>query len=228
MPCTTPFVVPPLLSPSLSLLPLLPLPLLPSEGPIRSDPITPHRPLARYLRISDSDPRRTTALPAIAASQQPSLLSKCLTSQHRTQHQEEGEEEEKHEPTMMTVTEMAEKKRRTNHDAFLLDAKRLKTEHGDLKKDKMGERVAALQRLVSPYGKSDTASVLTEATAYIKFLHEQLQVLSSPYLCSSPNSKSQTGEWLSLRNRGLCLMPLVTTVLIARSNGADIWAPVSK
>ncbi|KAG0451513.1 hypothetical protein HPP92_026206 [Vanilla planifolia] len=149
-------------------------------------------------------------------------------SQHRTQHQEEGEEEEKHEPTMMTVTEMAEKKRRTNHDAFLLDAKRLKTEHGDLKKDKMGERVAALQRLVSPYGKSDTASVLTEATAYIKFLHEQLQVLSSPYLYSSPNSKSQTGEWLSLRNRGLCLMPLVTTVLIARSNGADIWAPVSK
>ncbi|PKA56262.1 Transcription factor bHLH110 [Apostasia shenzhenica] len=56
------------------------------------------------------------------------------------------------------------------------------------KKDKIGERVAALQQLVSPFGKlaqSDTASVLTEATAYIKFLHDQLQVLSAPYFHAS-------------------------------------------
>ncbi|KAG0460294.1 hypothetical protein HPP92_023422 [Vanilla planifolia] len=137
---------------------------------------------------------------------------------------------------MMMVTDMGDQKRRVRHDAFLLSAKRLKPGGGGgsrsaslrEKKDRIGERVATLQQLVSPFGKSDTASVLTEATAYIKFLHDQLQVLSSPYLQSSPSSKLQEGEGCSLRSRGLCLMPLATTVLIARSNGADIWAPNSK
>ncbi|KAL5675650.1 hypothetical protein ACJX0J_011781, partial [Zea mays] len=44
------------------------------------------------------------------------------------------------------------------------------------KKDRIGERVAALQQLVSPFGKTDTASVLQEASGYIRFLHQQLQV----------------------------------------------------
>jgi hypothetical protein len=47
------------------------------------------------------------------------------------------------------------------------------------KKDKIGERVAALQQLVSPFGKTDTASVLQEASGYIKFLHQQLEVSPS-------------------------------------------------
>jgi hypothetical protein len=83
------------------------------------------------------------------------------------------------------------------------------------KKDKIGERVAALQQLVSPFGKvgyfqsfrcipavfvirasgissrkrgnhfcfswlqTDTASVLQEASGYIKFLHQQLEVFIS-------------------------------------------------
>uniref|UniRef100_A0ACD5URY8 Uncharacterized protein n=1 Tax=Avena sativa TaxID=4498 RepID=A0ACD5URY8_AVESA len=54
------------------------------------------------------------------------------------------------------------------------------------KKDKVGERVAALQQLVSPYGKTDTASVLQEASGYIKFLHQQLEVLSTPYMRAPP------------------------------------------
>lgn len=54
------------------------------------------------------------------------------------------------------------------------------------KKDKVGERVAALQQLVSPFGKTDTASVLQEASGYIKFLHQQLEVLSSPYMRPPP------------------------------------------
>uniref|UniRef100_A0A804UMP7 BHLH domain-containing protein n=1 Tax=Zea mays TaxID=4577 RepID=A0A804UMP7_MAIZE len=54
------------------------------------------------------------------------------------------------------------------------------------KKDKIGERVAALQQLVSPFGKTDTASVLQEASGYIKFLHQQLEVLSSPYMRAPP------------------------------------------
>ncbi|KAG8082509.1 hypothetical protein GUJ93_ZPchr0014g47356 [Zizania palustris] len=52
------------------------------------------------------------------------------------------------------------------------------------KKDKIGERVAALQQLVSPFGKTDTASVLQEASGYIKFLHQQLEVLVLSLLLS--------------------------------------------
>ncbi|XP_020598677.1 transcription factor bHLH113-like [Phalaenopsis equestris] len=133
---------------------------------------------------------------------------------------------------MMMVTKMADQKRRNHYDPFLPTPKRLKNEalegNGSLshkeKKDKIGERVSALQQLVSPFGKSDTASVLTEATAYIKFLHDQIKVLSAPYLHSSPNDRLQSG---SLRSRGLCLIPVAATVQIARSNGADIWAPTT-
>ncbi|XP_073013202.1 transcription factor bHLH153-like isoform X1 [Typha latifolia] len=120
------------------------------------------------------------------------------------------------------------------------------------RKDKIGERIAALQQLVSPFGKSDTASVLQEASGYIKFLHDQLkvlllvsfvlldpkklkllsnrlwhsQVLSAPYMRTTIDSKAEEAEYYSLRNRGLCLMPVDTTFGIAQSNGADLWTPV--
>ncbi|KAG7568725.1 Helix-loop-helix DNA-binding domain superfamily [Arabidopsis thaliana x Arabidopsis arenosa] len=47
------------------------------------------------------------------------------------------------------------------------------------RKDKLGERISALQQLVSPYGKTDTASVLLEGMQYIQFLQEQVKVCSS-------------------------------------------------
>ncbi|KAL0917997.1 hypothetical protein M5K25_013112 [Dendrobium thyrsiflorum] len=137
---------------------------------------------------------------------------------------------------MMMVSEMAEQKRRNHYDPFLLSAKRLKTgpSEGNAsfspkeKKDRIGERVAALQQLVCPFGKSDTASVLTEATAYINFLHDQLKVLSAPYLHSSGGRLQHGEDFYSLKSRGLCLIPVAATVQIARSNGADIWAPITK
>ncbi|KAF2305725.1 hypothetical protein GH714_007816 [Hevea brasiliensis] len=49
-------------------------------------------------------------------------------------------------------------------------------------KVKLGDRITALQQIVSPFGKTDTASVLLEAIQYIKFLQEQVQLLSSPYM----------------------------------------------
>ncbi|WOL14329.1 transcription factor bHLH113-like [Canna indica] len=137
---------------------------------------------------------------------------------------------------MMMMAELDDHKR-SRHDSFVLSTltceKKLKIGgHGGAaiytkeKKDKIGERVAKLHQLVSPFGKSDTASVLSEATAYIKFLHEQLQVLSSPYL-GTVAGKMEEGEHHSLRNRGLCLVPVSSTYQIAQSNGADIWAPVN-
>ncbi|CAB4263814.1 unnamed protein product [Prunus armeniaca] len=94
------------------------------------------------------------------------------------------------------------------------------------RKEKLGERIVALQQLVSPYGKTDTASVLLEAMDYIRFLHEQVKVLSAPYLESTPTAKMQELEPYSLRSRGLCLVPVSCTAGVAQSNGADIWAPI--
>ncbi|KAL1535389.1 transcription factor bHLH153-like isoform X2 [Salvia divinorum] len=89
------------------------------------------------------------------------------------------------------------------------------------KKERVSERVSALQQLVSPYGKTDTASVLLEAMEYISFLHEQVKVLSAPYLCSTEGE-----EACSLRAKGLCVVPTCFVLEVASSNGADIWAPI--
>ncbi|XP_057491090.1 transcription factor bHLH153 [Actinidia eriantha] len=94
------------------------------------------------------------------------------------------------------------------------------------RKEKLGEKIAALQQLVSPYGKTDTASVLLEAMEYITFLHDQVKVLSAPYLQSTPTAKMQDVEPYRLRSKGLCLVPISCTVGVAGSNGADIWAPI--
>ncbi|XP_050256128.1 transcription factor bHLH153 isoform X3 [Quercus robur] len=71
------------------------------------------------------------------------------------------------------------------------------------RKEKLGERIVALQQLVSPFGK----------------------VLSAPYLQSNPSKMQELGPY-SLRSRGLCLVPVSCTAGVARSNGADIWAPI--
>lgn len=119
------------------------------------------------------------------------------------------------------------------------------TGHAKPKKEKLGERIAALQQLVSPFGKTDTASVLHEATGYIRFLHDQVQVLCSPYLQPSQvQFQNQPGDGDNnvnvneeevgeeevkndLRSRGLCLIPVGCTLHVASSNGADFWSPAS-
>ncbi|XP_010507790.1 PREDICTED: transcription factor bHLH113-like [Camelina sativa] len=104
-----------------------------------------------------------------------------------------------------------------------------------VRKERLGERIAALQQLVSPYGKTDAASVLHEAMGYIKFLQDQIQVLCSPYLINHTLADGGvvTGDVMAamkakdLRSRGLCLVPVSSTVHVENSNGADFWSPAT-
>lgn len=109
--------------------------------------------------------------------------------------------------------------------------------HAKARREKLGERITTLQQLVSPYGKTDTASVLHEAMGYIRFLHDQVKVLSSPYLQRPPSSSPahhhlcEKGETRGreestkhLRSRGLCLVPVQCIVDVTKANGADFWS----
>ncbi|WCJ17831.1 basic helix-loop-helix (bHLH) DNA-binding superfamily protein [Euphorbia peplus] len=120
-----------------------------------------------------------------------------------------------------TSTQRSSKKMKTENPC-------ISTAQPKAKKEKLGERIAVLQQLVSPFGKTDTASVLHEAMGYIKFLHEQLQVLCSPYLQHLPPEDKENGGEQSindLRSRGLCLVPVDCTLHVASTNGADFWSP---
>ncbi|XVE66771.1 hypothetical protein DITRI_Ditri08aG0105600 [Diplodiscus trichospermus] len=101
--------------------------------------------------------------------------------------------------------------------------------HAKVRKEKLGDRITALQQLVSPFGKTDTASVLHEAMGYIRFLHDQVQVLCSPYLQHPPDGEENGGKETrnDLKSRGLCLVPVACTVHVANSNGADFWSPAA-
>lgn len=103
-----------------------------------------------------------------------------------------------------------------------------------VRKEKMGDRITALQQLVSPFGKTDTASVLSEAIEYIKFLHGQVTALSTPYMKSgapiqhqeSPGkSKEGEGGKQDLRSRGLCLVPVSSTFPVTQETTVDFWTP---
>ncbi|KAF7143097.1 hypothetical protein RHSIM_Rhsim05G0161900 [Rhododendron simsii] len=120
------------------------------------------------------------------------------------------------------------------------------TQSFKVRKEKLGDRITALHQLVSPFGKTDTASVLLEAIGYIRFLHSQVEALSLPYLGNGPGNtrpqRSIQGEKNSLfpedpgqesgeeakkdlRSRGLCLVPISCTMQVGSDNGADYWAP---
>ncbi|GMH06498.1 hypothetical protein Nepgr_008338 [Nepenthes gracilis] len=101
-----------------------------------------------------------------------------------------------------------------------------------VRKEKLGDRIAALHQLVSPFGKTDTASVLTEAIGYIQFLQDQIHKLCSRHVKPLPNNpcrriqmglneeggKEEAKE--DLRRRGLCLVPLSWTSFIT-ANQSD-------
>ncbi|XP_027332514.1 transcription factor bHLH112-like isoform X2 [Abrus precatorius] len=103
-----------------------------------------------------------------------------------------------------------------------------------VRKEKLGDRITALQQLVSPFGKTDTASVLHEAIEYIKFLHDQVSVLSTPYMKNGApvqqqqgcdNLMDSEGPRQDLRSRGLCLVPISSTFPVANETTVDFWTP---
>ncbi|CAO2036640.1 unnamed protein product [Urochloa humidicola] len=106
-----------------------------------------------------------------------------------------------------------------------------------VRKEKLGDRITALQQLVAPFGKTDTASVLHETIEYIKFLHDQVGVLSAPYLknghhhqvphlkSSSPEKCKDSHGEISLKGRGLCLVPISSTFAVASEVPVDFWTP---
>ncbi|KAG1342822.1 putative transcription factor bHLH110 [Cocos nucifera] len=81
-----------------------------------------------------------------------------------------------------------------------------------VRKEKLGDRIAALQQLVAPFGKT----------------------LSVPYMRSSNNKKARTMQEVSneerdepkldLRSRGLCLVPLSCTSYVTNDN-EGVWSP---
>ncbi|XP_024965946.1 transcription factor bHLH153-like [Cynara cardunculus var. scolymus] len=94
---------------------------------------------------------------------------------------------------------------------------------------KLADKITALQKLVSPYGKTDTASVLQEAHISIKLLHDQIQNLLQKTQTSTINDGSlqfqetETG----LHNRGLCLVPISTPQINSLCEGKQNFMPRS-
>ncbi|KAF9613410.1 hypothetical protein IFM89_008240 [Coptis chinensis] len=74
-----------------------------------------------------------------------------------------------------------------------------------VRKEKLGDRITALHQLVSPFGKTDTASVLLEAIGYIRFLQNQIEALSSPYLGSGSGNIRQQQQ--SVQGEKSCIFP---------------------
>ncbi|KAL1567921.1 transcription factor bHLH110-like isoform X1 [Salvia divinorum] len=103
-----------------------------------------------------------------------------------------------------------------------------------LPKEKIGDRIAALHRLVAPFGKTDAASVLTEALGYIQFLHHQIQTLSMSCTKPSQSNHLQYFQRVSmgkecwdakqgdLQSRGLSLVPIAVAAYVSSSSSVGL------
>eukprot|EP01018_Ginkgo_biloba_P008660 Gb_07584 [translate_table: standard] len=124
------------------------------------------------------------------------------------------------------------------HDRPLESSSETKRSNNESTSDPIFKRPRLESNSTLPTFKTDTASVLLEVIGYIKFLQEQIRALSMPYMtgCTSAAQGDQKGWGSSdkkdgtepkqdLRSRGLCLVPLSSTLHVANDNGADYWSP---
>lgn len=166
----------------------------------------------------------------------PSPASSCITtglSNHNLLNFSNNKREHKHQHPDHNSSECnstssggISKKARVQHSSAQPSLK--------VRKEKLGDRITSLHQLVSPFGKTDTASVLSEAIGYIRFLQTQIQALSSPYLGNASGSMGHIPQQslndsqhkpMDLRSRGLCLVPISCMANIGSDTGADYWAP---
>ncbi|XP_057717680.1 transcription factor bHLH110-like [Arachis stenosperma] len=157
-----------------------------------------------------------------------------IPSQHFTNNNNGMMVETKRSSSTLMESSNASKKSRPQ-------SSRSSCQHLKIRKEKLGDRIAALQQLVAPFGKTDTASVLLEAIGYIKFLQSQVETLSVPYMKSSRNQISRglimrqgvsardnimnsEAKHEDLRSRGLCLVPMSCMAYIAGDDGGGCGA----
>ncbi|XP_073066083.1 uncharacterized protein [Primulina eburnea] len=99
-----------------------------------------------------------------------------------------------------------------------------------VRKEKLSDRITALHQIVSPFGKTDTASVLTEAIRHIRFLQAQIQVQERNIFFHEEHGKQDSNGARAvvkdLRSRGLCLVPISYTQHVGNDfNEVDYWTP---
>ncbi|KAE8696760.1 bHLH114 protein [Hibiscus syriacus] len=96
-----------------------------------------------------------------------------------------------------------------------------------VRKEKLGDRITALQQMVSPFGKTDTASVLHEAIESSS-TNKSMYVLNTPYMKQAAASIQQQQSTeipeRDLRSLGLCLVPISSTFPVANET-VDFWTP---
>ncbi|XP_074556877.1 transcription factor bHLH111-like [Curcuma longa] len=121
--------------------------------------------------------------------------------------------------------------RKTKNDSQMISSDKLL-----VPKAKMAEKISALQQLVSPFGKTDQASVLMETINCITILQKQVQLLTDPYLKSivskernswgETERKEKAEAKYDLRSKGLCLVPVSSIPQVHRESiRPDYWMP---
>ncbi|CAN4113875.1 unnamed protein product [Withania somnifera] len=127
-------------------------------------------------------------------------------------------------------------KKRKSEDNSETNSKKQKNEIPSAKiqvpKVKLADKITALQQIVSPFGKTDTASVLWETINYVRFLQEQIQLLTHAYVKSNTICKERywggfERKEVDLKSKGLCLVPISCTPQIYHetNNGSDYLIP---
>ncbi|KAJ8467927.1 hypothetical protein OPV22_030479 [Ensete ventricosum] len=122
--------------------------------------------------------------------------------------------------------------KKSKYDSSMVSSNKLQ-----VPKAKMAaERISALQQIVSPFGKTDQASVLMETIFCIRSLQEQIQLLSDPFMKSGDRKDQNSwGELerkvkaqaeVDLRSKGLCLVPISSILQVHRDNSRpEYWMP---